>query len=943
MNTPSTRSRFNLPAQRLAERAGRAVGLRKRLKSRRGVAAVLAMMFLILFGSLSAAMAIASKGNITTAATHLHVSRAMSAAETGLAVAESRLREASNQFLVSKSAVNTDFGWSFWTGSLGDLGTNQIVPSKTGRQDVTMPGGMAAALAAMHALDTGIVSGVSVNVPTIGARMASVTVPADYKATDWVYTPAVAIEAATSGSTIRPLCYSITYAPLADASKVRVIVTGYDYAYSRNGQPIARTLIQDFQLNKRVKQAVISPTRIMIGKNVMVSGGLGARFTDVNYTNGDPVILKSDFSNVVPKSKMQAFYDALVTYDLDNDGRLKTTPGNPEAAGITSAADAYFAGGPRDDTFTDASKDGFFDEFDLYMNEVDANKDGKITPTEAASDLDLFNLIDSSNPDRNKNSVWGFRDLNANGVLDSGEVFNDVDPVTGTNRDQVLGYLDNVVDNKDQYAKVNGKLSFKVTQSDWTTARGLIAAKLRGGIKPAKGQAAQQYGMTDAQLPDINAATFSTSRTKLQTLADGANFASQVATASKVPGSATTKASTLTADANGDGLPDNFATAYWEKMPFNSPTYTDIYYRPVYENIVFKNVQIPAGTNALFKNCWFIGVTWVRSTTDNTHRLWNEYGKIALDAAGVPAASPPRTIYGPTGTDFPTMVPSAARREDGTVLMATPPLDQADLTASAFAATPGASAILPSPLFVGGKRITDTKAFSNNLRFHDCLFVGSLVSDSPTGYTNTRNKMQFTGSTRFTQSNPSSTDDAHNPDSADMADIKTSSLMVPNYSVDIGSFNSPQTQNVELKGAIIAGVMDVRGNASVDGALLLTFKPTYGAAPLIDVLGNPIGNPAEFNTTIGYFGPDDGDSESLDPEKLPTDSTGNKVVGWDTNGDGIYDIPSTQPKPTGSTAVYFNGYGRVHLRFDPTMSLPDGLMLPLQYDALITTYREGNP
>ena len=38
--------------------------------SRRGVASVLAMMFLIIFGSLVAAMAIASQGNVRTAATH---------------------------------------------------------------------------------------------------------------------------------------------------------------------------------------------------------------------------------------------------------------------------------------------------------------------------------------------------------------------------------------------------------------------------------------------------------------------------------------------------------------------------------------------------------------------------------------------------------------------------------------------------------------------------------------------------------------------------------------------------------------------------------------------------------------------------------------------------------------------------------------------------------
>ena len=63
---------------------------------RRGIASVLAMMFLVLFGSLIAAMAVSSTGNIRTANMHLHVMRAMSAAETGLAVAEHRLNEASS-------------------------------------------------------------------------------------------------------------------------------------------------------------------------------------------------------------------------------------------------------------------------------------------------------------------------------------------------------------------------------------------------------------------------------------------------------------------------------------------------------------------------------------------------------------------------------------------------------------------------------------------------------------------------------------------------------------------------------------------------------------------------------------------------------------------------------------------------------------------------------
>src|SRR5258708_39503398 len=77
---------------------------------RRGVVSVVSMMFLILFGSLAAAMAILSKGNIITAATHQHVVRAQGAAETGMGVAAQRLAEAAARFVVSRGTVDASFG-----------------------------------------------------------------------------------------------------------------------------------------------------------------------------------------------------------------------------------------------------------------------------------------------------------------------------------------------------------------------------------------------------------------------------------------------------------------------------------------------------------------------------------------------------------------------------------------------------------------------------------------------------------------------------------------------------------------------------------------------------------------------------------------------------------------------------------------------------------------
>ena len=941
-------------------------------QTRKGVAAVLAMMFLILFGSLSAAMAIASRGNITTAATQLHVNRAQSAAETGLLVARSRLTEAANRFLVSESNVNSAFGVALWTGETSSLGTVQVLPPRTGRQDLSAPSGIAAALAQVHALDQNTISELGVSTPVVGSALSGAS-ETEYIENFWVYTPAIAIEAAGEGQDLPPLAYIITYAPLVNGTDVRAIVTGVDLSYRRGGQYVQRTVMQDFRISKKVKHAMISSSRVMIGKNVMISGGMGCRYTSVSSNMGNPLILRSDFRGISTTldTKLTALQSGLASSDVDGDNRLRASHPT-ESQGIPGGTTDYDADGQPDRAFDDVTGDGFVDEFDVFIKNYDRNGDGRVvlssaltagTPAQGATaefttDDDLALLIDSSNPDRNRNSVSGFVDSNSNGRWDSGEVFLDYDSAANSYRDQVLGYRDGVIDRKDQYAKVTGKLSFRVSQSDWTAAQGAVVTKLQGPIKPGSGESATAYSVSDADLPSVSTAIFTSTQSGLQTRADGQSFATQVAqnrgiSAGQVATFVETRAAGTTqprylrldADVNLDGLPDNFTSAYFEKMPYNAPAYSDWYYRPVYENMVFKDVVIPAGTNALFRNCTFVGVTWVRCETANTHALWSEYGKMQMSStSGRPAPSVPRTVYGDSGTEtsYPAMLPSTACPPNQMILMATTPLDKADIPANQVSTTVGYN-LLPNPLVIGGQRITDTKLLSNNIRFHDCLFVGSIVSDAPQNYTQIRNKIQFTGSTRFATAHPTSPNDTSlNPDSNDLSEIAKSSMMLPGYSVDLGTFNSPPTQNLQLNGAIIAGVMDIRGNADINGALMLTFAPTLGQAPMVDASGAPIGNPANFNATLGYFGPTDGDSEALDPATLPV-VNGQRIVGWDTDGDGLADVNSTQPQPAGSTAVPFNGYGRINVRFNPNMTLPSGIMLPMQLDAVAGTYREGKP
>jgi hypothetical protein len=936
--------------------------LRGACRTRRGVAAVIAMMFIVMFGSLATAMAIASRGNILTAAAHLHVSRAQSAAETGMRVAESRLREASARFVVAKSDVDAAFAWDLWSGNLASLGTVNVLPPTTGRLDQTTPGSLAEAVAQAHTLDQDIVTSLGVSTATVGNAPAGSG--SEYHASHWVFTPAVALEARPAPGAEPPLAYMVTYAPLAGGTDIRVFVTGYDLGYTRNGQPVSRTISQDFRLSKSVRHAIMSANRVMIGSNVMVTGDIGSRYNAVTHNNGDPLTLRSDFKGIHPilDQKLAALHAAIAAYDVDGDNRLRV--GHPvEGAAIPDNNNDYDGDGRPDNAFADVTGDGYVDEFDLFINHYDRDGDARVvlshaltagTPAagrtpEFTDDDELALLIDTNRPDRNRNGVWGFVDANGNGRWDSDELMADVDTDSGAFRDQVLGYRDGFIDRKDQYAKVAGTMKFRATKEAWESAQGTVADTLVGPFVPGQGNSAVMYGVSDAVLPPVDASVFTGQRTALQNAADGLPFANQVASQLGVsvaqlatydsPRPADPRAPWFRRlDPNHDAtsLPANASTAYWEKMPYNSPSYSDIYFRPVYYNMTFKDVQIPEGNNGLFVNCTFVGVTWVRTNTTHTHVLWGEYGKTTLNG-GTPTLVNPRVLYG--GTNYPTMLPATAIPPQQNILMAVTPMDKADLD-STQTGRPGYDQ-LPNPLIINGRRVTDTKAHSNNIRFHDCLFVGSIVSDNPPLYAQSRNKIQFTGATRFTKKHPDEpANPSLNPEPGDMTEIKKSSMMLPNYSVDLGTFNSPPDQNIQLQGAIIAGVLDARGTVTVDGSLMLTFAPVMGTYPLVDALGQPIGNPASFNSTIGYFGPADGDYESMDPATLPIVG-GQRIVGWDTNGDGLPDVAPDQPQPPGSAAVPFHGLGRIHLRFDPNMTLPDGIMLPMRIEPVAGTYREG--
>ncbi len=842
------------------------------------------MMFMIIFGSLAAAMAVSSQGNLRTAHTHIVVTRALGAADTGLAVAATRIQEAARQIRITKGEVTPAYAMQLWDGSFSPGDGDVLLPDGS-----TPAGGISDVLWDLHAVD---------NYPA--AQIAGLQAAAGNPA-EWLDTLPFAIDT-NDGGMITQVA-QVTYVPIPSLGAVRAVVTGSAWD-AVMGRWITRTVQQDFRLFKRIDQAIVSPTKVMLGKNVLVNGPIAAMFDQVGFNGGHPIVSRSDFFGLNPQldAKLQDFYDAIrgdgfAGYDANGDNRLAIA-NTLEERGLSALNQIDYDGdGDADGSFAEQTGDGYIDEFDIFLDHYDSNGDHALVYSEdltvgtgyeglsadfSGIDDDLAYMIDSANPDRN-----------GDGVVNS--------------YDRALGYLDGVVDYRDRYAKVRGTTYIGVDRSTWNDDGVNVDGsdvndyrhQYQGASRPDVGDPPIVFGADDDDVSTIDASTFDSASSNLAGRADGAAFTTQV-------GQAWVIQNVLNADGVVVGQEINPSLGSTvEAVPFGAIAPADYYERPVISGVHFKNVTIPMGTNALFVDCTFAGVTRVQAYQNNTHVSWQFYGVQESDMS----------------LKYPPPMPAPEFVLDNDYLVAgvnEAPTADFDV----------------ERLVVNGTPYVNTKPLSNNLRFHNCMFVGSIVADKPAVFSHLRNKIQFTGSTGFHEQHPDEPENASlNPDEDDLAEIRKSSMLLPSYSVDIGTNNASPDQDVELSGVIIAGVLDVRGNATINGALLTDFDPSPDN-PALQHFGESVGNPAHFNMTLGYFSADDGDEEGL----AVFEFNGVEIVGFDLDGDGIAD---TADVDAGGTPVPFNGFGRIIVNWNPNLVMPDGLLAPMQTEAVADSYTEG--
>jgi hypothetical protein len=139
----------------------------------------------------------------------------------------------------------------------------------------------------------------------------------------------------------------------------------------------------------------------------------------------------------------------------------------------------------------------------------------------------------------------------------------------------------------------------------------------------------------------------------------------------------------------------------------------------------------------------------------------------------------------------------------------------------------------------------------NNVRFDNCTFNGTIVTNVPTSLPTNwwiNNNLYFTGSATF--QNNANTD---------------ATILAPQFSVNLGN-NSPVagTENV-LRGAIVGGIVDIRGNAEVFGTVISMADTSSYTSGYVSNIGATLLDGGSETLAIGDVGTI---NITPDPDKL---------------------------------------------------------------------------
>jgi len=126
----------------------------------------------------------------------------------------------------------------------------------------------------------------------------------------------------------------------------------------------------------------------------------------------------------------------------------------------------------------------------------------------------------------------------------------------------------------------------------------------------------------------------------------------------------------------------------------------------------------------------------------------------------------------------------------------------------------------------------------NNVRFEDCDFEGTIITDVPQILKWQHNALYFTGEATFDNN----------------SGLEEATILAPHFNVNLGNTNSDADDNNILTGAIVGGIVDVRGNAQVLGTIISMCDTSAWSSGYVTNIGATLDDGGSETTELGDIG-----------------------------------------------------------------------------------------
>ncbi|MBP7050215.1 MAG: hypothetical protein KBE65_04300 [Phycisphaerae bacterium] len=140
-------------------------------------------------------------------------------------------------------------------------------------------------------------------------------------------------------------------------------------------------------------------------------------------------------------------------------------------------------------------------------------------------------------------------------------------------------------------------------------------------------------------------------------------------------------------------------------------------------------------------------------------------------------------------------------------------------------------------LYIDCGTSTSTTSY-NNVRFDNCTFNGTIITNTPQAFKWQRNTLYFTGAAAFNN----------------QSDVQEATILAPHFNVNLGNTNSVQADNNVLTGAIVGGIVDVRGNAQIYGTIISMADTTMYSSGYVSNIGATLDDGGSETTDISDIG-----------------------------------------------------------------------------------------